>query len=264
MNNIETIGSSSFRGTNMKEVNLVHCLSLQSIGEFAFSEMSNLEKVSLPPKTTIGVGCFSNCPQLTDVSLSPYLSEISAKSFENCRNLVSIPIPPSVEIIGAWSFSCTSIEWIRIGNMVTVHPNAFSCCRSLTTIEVFDYAFISKNAFRNSNAIENVVLYEFVTIEEDAFSCKPKFSYFGQANVASVMTTKCLKKIGIDSIDVTENYIYEKYCDINVNKVQVNKQICEEAEKCSSAPFYDDYFRQALAIKKSQIKLFCLLHRQNK
>lgn len=264
MENIVKIGSSSFRGINLNQLNLIHCTSLQSIGEYAFAEMPNLVKVTLPPMTSIGVGCFKGCPALTEISLPMYITEISESSFEDCISLISAPIPPSVASIGQRSFAGTGIEWVRIGNMVTVHPHAFANCKSLHTVELWDYAVVSEYTFRNSCKIGNVVMYEFVSLEEKAFSCTPKFSYFGQSNFSVAMTAKTLNKIGIDSIDVIESYLENNYCGISVNRVQVNNPSCNVEEKCSSAPFYDDYFRKAVAIKKSQIKMFCLLHQQQK
>lgn len=262
MQNIEQIGSSAFRGTNLNVVNLIHCLSLQSIGEYAFAEMENLEKVQLPPRTSIGVGCFSNCPLLSDVSLPPYLNEISESTFENCEKLNTIPLPPTIETIGRKSFSGTGISWIRVGNMVTVHPEAFSNCRSLNSVELFDFSVISKNAFKNSNNINSVVMYEFVTIDEDSFTCKPKFSYFGLTNFSSVLTIKALNQMGIKSIDVIENYIFDYYGGISTNHVKVNTHICPVNTECTSATYYDEYLRRAYAVKKSQIKMFALLHKQ--
>lgn len=263
MENIEQIGSSAFRGTNINTLDLLHCQSLKSIGDYAFAEMMNLESVILPPETSIGVGCFADCPLLADVSLPPYLTQIQDSTFENCEKLKSIPIPPTVNSIGKKSFYGTGIEWVRIGYMVTVNSEAFANCESLDTVELFDYAVIAKNAFQYSDAIKNVVMYEFVAIDRDAFTCRPKMTYFGQSKSCSTKTLNALKKMRVEVIDAAENYIEDTYCEVNVNRVQVNTPSCNVESKCSSAPFYDDYFRQALAIKKSQIKMFCLLHKQN-
>ena len=66
---------------------------------------------------TIGLEAFSNCEQLSRISLPSTLVTIESSAFNNCRRLAGITIPASVKTIGS---------------------NALSGCYNLETIEVAD------------------------------------------------------------------------------------------------------------------------------
>ena len=90
--------------------------------------------------TSLDDGLFSECSQLTSVSLPNTLTRISGYTFEYCTALTSIQIPDSVTTIGSGAFNhCTALTSIQIPDSVTtIGDSAFSGCTSLTDIQIPD------------------------------------------------------------------------------------------------------------------------------
>lgn len=88
--------------------------------------------------TTIGVGAFIECWNLTNISIANTVTSIGVSAFENCQNLIEINIPTNLKSIGSEAFNwCRSIEAITIPKSVTnIGEFAFSGCSSLTSITV--------------------------------------------------------------------------------------------------------------------------------
>ncbi len=104
------------------------------------------------PVTRIGNGAFSDCENLTSVTILAKVTSIGDSDFKDCRNLTSIILPPSVTSIGDSSFAyCGKLTSIILPSSVTsIGDNAFRSCRSLTSItipasvtSIGDYAFTS-------------------------------------------------------------------------------------------------------------------------
>lgn len=90
--------------------------------------------------TSLDDGLFSECSQLTSVSLPNTLTRISGYTFEYCTALTSIQIPDSVTTIGSGAFNyCSALTSIQIPDSVTtIGDSAFSGCTSLTDIQIPD------------------------------------------------------------------------------------------------------------------------------
>ena len=72
------------------------------------------------PVTGIGDGAFSNCFNLTSVTIPDSITNIVSGAFFGCSNLTSITIPDSVTSIGSYIFSsCLRLTTVTIGNGVT-------------------------------------------------------------------------------------------------------------------------------------------------
>lgn len=62
---------------------------IQSIGDDAFCDCSNLKSVSIPDSvTSIGNNAFYWCSSLTSVSIPDSVTSIGNKAFEGCPNLI--------------------------------------------------------------------------------------------------------------------------------------------------------------------------------
>ena len=76
-----------------------------SIGEYAFSECTNLTSITIPNSvTSIGGAAFSYCSGLTSITISNSVSSIGDNAFEDCSGLTSVTIPKSVSSIGNGAF----------------------------------------------------------------------------------------------------------------------------------------------------------------
>ena len=63
------------------------------------------------PVTSIGDEAFSDCSQLTGVTIGNNVTSIGKRAFEACTSLTSLTIGASVTSIGKWAFSrCLSLE----------------------------------------------------------------------------------------------------------------------------------------------------------
>ena len=88
------------------------------------------------PVTAIGEGAFSNCSEVTSVSIPNSVIDIGKNAFFSCKRLTSIVIPNSVTAIGEAAFNyCSGLISATIGNSVlTIGNSAFAQCTNLTDI----------------------------------------------------------------------------------------------------------------------------------
>lgn len=136
-----------------------------SIGEEAFSWMTNLEEVKISPASdegaeqamlesywlnSAGIGdrAFYQCEKLTGI-------EVPSDCFSNCESLISIVVPIGVEKIGSIAFAnCTSLETVVIPKNaeITYLDFAFSGCDpEKLTIYTEEGSFVMENLDANIN-----------------------------------------------------------------------------------------------------------------
>ena len=146
----ETKGGSIFSGGNYVSGNLIIPAtakdgdmeySVTSIGMFAFSECSELTSVTIPESvTSIGDYAFYWCSDLTSVEISNSVSSIGNNAFYQCSNLTSVTIGNSVSLIGAAAFyNCSSLTSVTIpGSVSSIGKSAFEKCSGLKSFKVAD------------------------------------------------------------------------------------------------------------------------------
>ena len=103
----------------------------------AFSNCKNLTKVTLPSTLiTIEGSAFNYCTSLTSISIPSKVTTIESRAF--CGSgLTSVNIPEGVKIIYDYVFSGTKISSITIPSTVTqICDYAFSECKNLTSITI--------------------------------------------------------------------------------------------------------------------------------
>lgn len=86
--------------------------------------------------TSIGVGCFAGCKELTTILLPDSVTAISPMAFSGCTSLRGLFLPDGVELIGNDAFAnCGALEAIRIpASVTTIAPGCFDDCASLRYI----------------------------------------------------------------------------------------------------------------------------------
>lgn len=115
--------------------------NVTGIGMYAFSDCVNLTTITIPyGVTVIGSSAFENCSGLTSVTIPNSVTIIYDRAFAKCKSLTSIKIPNSVTIIRSSAFiNCSGLTTIIIGNGIqTIGSKAFGNCTKLT--DVFCYA----------------------------------------------------------------------------------------------------------------------------
>ena len=139
-----------------------------SIGNYAFSNCSNLTIVSLPESaTSIGDWSFIDCSSLTSVTIPEGVTRIGGRAFCNCGGLTRVTIPSSVTNIGIWAFSgCSSLTNVTIPDSVTtIGDYAFSSCGSLTSVTIpSSVTCINECVFLGCTSLTSVTIPSSVTI----------------------------------------------------------------------------------------------------
>lgn len=108
--------------------------TVNNIGEYAFFNAKNLEKVIIPDSvTTIGLSAFQCCNKLKEVKIPNNLNIIPNRGFAECTSLAKVIIPTSVKTIDYAAFyKCTALKNITIPNSVEkINSNAFYLCTDL-------------------------------------------------------------------------------------------------------------------------------------
>ena len=114
---------------------------ITSIGNYAFLDCKNLERVSMADSVTkIEYRAFSGCENLKEIDVSDNLVSIGDSAFSQCYNLSNIFIGNGVENIGYYAFSdCWRLVDITISdNVSNIGTGAFNYCYSLENIIVHE------------------------------------------------------------------------------------------------------------------------------
>lgn len=137
---IDAIGTAIREKSDTKlTVDLSSTTGLTEIPYEAFSECSNLTAISIPQGvTSIRQSAFYNCTGLETVSLPDGLEKLDTSAFSYCTSLKEITLPSSVSSIGGNAFlMCKSLESIVIPEKVTVlQYMTFVGCDSLAEITI--------------------------------------------------------------------------------------------------------------------------------
>lgn len=127
--------------------------------------------------TTLGLGAFSGCTNLSSVTMSSGITSINNFAFYQCSGLTSVTIPSGVTSINQYAFSfCSSLTSVTIPNSVTSLGNSvFSNCYKLKSLTIGSgVTSISDNAFYSCSGLTSVTIPSSVTsIGSGAFNyCK--------------------------------------------------------------------------------------------
>ncbi|GMO52220.1 MAG: hypothetical protein Pg6C_17680 [Treponemataceae bacterium] len=175
---VKEIGSSAFWKSGITSVVIPQGVTL--IGSNAFSECYNLTSVTIPDSVTeIGSGAFSSSG-LTSVTLPKGLTKTGGRMFSECTKLKTVTIPEGVTVISDFMFaSCSALTSIKIPNSVTsIGRGVFSNfsgwegCDALTSITLGSGITAIPDEFaKYCKSLTSIAIPEGVTkIGENAFS----------------------------------------------------------------------------------------------
>ncbi len=127
----------------------------------AFSNCDNLTQVTIPSNIkTIGANAFAGCDNLTSVIIQEGVTTIKQGAFSNCTKLQSITIPNSVTTLETRVFqNSTGLQRVNLGNGVsTIVTELFKGCSNLKSITIPSAVKkIENNAFSGCD-IDNIYI----------------------------------------------------------------------------------------------------------
>lgn len=137
----EIPGYYATQNTKIKNLNIPS--QIKVIGEDAFSECGNLERVSVPE----GVLAIRN------------------NAFYSCIKLEKINVPKSCLFLGSRALQNTAIETIELPSITSIFQSTFNGCTKLKEIEFGDRVdSIDQQAFRRCSSLVEVNLPKNLTI----------------------------------------------------------------------------------------------------
>lgn len=130
---------------------------------FEGSKMTELI-IEAPMLTSLGLTCFSNCNQLTNITLPDSIEVINDYCFQNCYKLQSIDLP-NVKTVKGYAFqSCNMLTNVNLPNLTTLGGNNhFYYCQALTEIKLPSLTTMGTSVFAYCPKIKKVDLGESFT-----------------------------------------------------------------------------------------------------
>lgn len=187
----ESIGMHSFRDCD----NLYSCVSdtVCNVSYNAFSD-SGVKIIDFPKLTEVGQYAFSECSQLERVNI-PKVTLINDRGFYNCVNLKEITLE-KVQEIGSYAFyGCKSLERAYLPEFTSLRlarltESIFYGCSSLREVIAPKLEKICINCFDYCKELENVYVPELTTIYGSAFdNCGLNYLYVPKLQTAESLPT---------------------------------------------------------------------------
>ena len=143
---------------------------------------------------------FSNCSELTSITIPNTVIEILSYAFYGCNGLTSVTIPNSVTYIGECAFNnCRSLTTVTIGNSVSyIEYDAFSDCNGITDL-VWNARNCSSKGDMTTSNIERVTIGDEVEVLPDYFVSGSK--------ITSVTIPNSVTTIGYSAFNNCNNLI---------------------------------------------------------
>ena len=133
-----------------------------SIGDYAFSGNTSLEKAILGDKvTSLGGYTFDGCSSLQSIDIPNGITQMGSYAFSQCSNMTSAKIGTGVTAINESTFSgCSALKDVQIGsNVRTIGNYVFSGCTSLPVINIPKaVTSIGNYTFSGCSALKDVVM----------------------------------------------------------------------------------------------------------
>ena len=186
--------------------------SVRNIEINAFSDCTNLTSVTIPDGvTTIGNSAFYWCLSLTSVSLPDSVTNIGFSAFAVC-SLKSITLPSGLTSIGANAFYGCDFTSVTIPDSVTsIGESAFFACEDLKSITLpKSILYIKEKTFANCISLSSITIPDSVIgVGAEAFS-------------------RCLKLSSVtipDNVKTIENGAFSK-CE-KLESITIENPECE-------------------------------------
>ena len=169
---VEEIGCEAFRGTAIEDPS---CSRVETIGERAFADCTNLGEVSLASLYEINMNVFENSEHtVTDLNLNliSYEDEenIATLNFQKFTNLQGIGLDSQKHIPDNAFKDLHSLNSVVLGACETIGENAFANCTALKSVSLLEATAIGKGAFSGCTGLESFYAYSLTSLDFDVFN----------------------------------------------------------------------------------------------
>lgn len=179
-NNITTIGRRAFYGCKeLKSFNID--ANIEVLGYAVFAQ-SGLTSITIPSTLkTVGSSLFYECYSLTEATFYGYIddtgeninrTEIPEGTFSECSNLTNVTLGKEITKLGTAAFAqCPKLKPETVlGNIKNIGESAFYGSKNIKTLTLPDnVTTVSKTAFAECDSLETVTLGENTTLGEGVF-----------------------------------------------------------------------------------------------
>ena len=157
-----------------------------------FTNLPNLESVTLPSSVTELYGTFAGCSKLSQVDMPEVKilgTDDSEGTFSGCTRLASVNLP-AVEDIGNNTFKdCSNLSEANFGSIQNIDAHAFENCTSLSSIDLGSVKSARSEAFAGCTNLKTVALNMEEVPDE----------MFDGAGLTTVILGKGVKEVGYNS-----------------------------------------------------------------
>jgi hypothetical protein len=146
--------------------------SVIGIGNYAFSNCTNLTSVTLPSTLAyLNMGAFEYCTGLKSITFPTSLINIWNGAFSGCKGLTSLTIPSTTTVYGGAFSNCTGLLSANYPNPPYSQAGIFNGCTSLNSVTFNSgVTTIKASSFKNCTGLSSINIPEGVTlIEGNAF-----------------------------------------------------------------------------------------------
>lgn len=171
--------------------------TVTGISDYALYAHNKLATVIIPNSvTTIGYGAFSDCPNLSNVTLGNNVQTIGGNAFQ-FASISSIVIPNSVTTIGENAFNgCVNLESVSMStNVSSIGNDAFHGCGKLASIDFPNtLTTLSQGICNECESLTKVTIPNSLTgIGQDAFA--------GCSNLSTIILPATVQSVGTNAFN---------------------------------------------------------------
>ena len=170
---VKEIGRSAFEEcSKLTTLNLGQ--ALETVGDCAFQNCTNVTKLTFPDATTeIGSRAFAYCSSVTEITVGQGLKSVGDYSFFDCGSFTALVLPDKFTTMGGSAFEgCRKLTNAKLGQSLTSVPErAFKNCIALSEMNLpATVKSIGDQAFYNDSTIAVVTMREGLeTIGNEVF-----------------------------------------------------------------------------------------------
>ena len=123
------------------------------LANYCFDGCTSLQILTNLPNSIkqFGIGVFSNCSKLIEITLPTQITELSMYCFYKCEELLTINnLQNVIQILDQCFSNCKQIQLIKLSPfLISIKNLSFSCCESLKEITYCEKQIISNDTIQN-------------------------------------------------------------------------------------------------------------------